>query len=75
MTPEQIQHNRELDLKIKEWEEKNKLIDEMNNLKIQEWNKYREEELKRHPDKYIPESCPFVDMSYPNVVGGVRYVD
>lgn len=75
MTEAQKQHNRLLDLEIDQANRHNKMKEEIHQMKMKQWAEFRESELKKNPDQWIPLSYPNMDMTAPKRVIGIRYVD
>lgn len=71
----QIAHNKFLDLQIEQADYSHQRRQEENNRKINKWNEYREAELKKNPDKWIPQSCPNLDLTPRKIIIGIRYVE
>lgn len=75
LTPAQKLHNRLLDLEIDQADRYNKMKEEIHQTRMKQWAEFRESELKKNPDQYIPLSYPNMDMSAPKRVIGIRYVE
>lgn len=75
LTPAQKLHNDLLDLEIDQANRHNKMKEEIHQMRMKQWAEFRESELKKNPDQYIPLSYPNMDMSAPKHVIGIRYVE
>lgn len=75
LTESQKMHNRILDFEIDEANRHNKLKEEIHQLKMKQWEHYREKSLKENPNQWIPETYPDMDMTAPKRVIGIRYVE
>ncbi|MCC6271510.1 MAG: hypothetical protein IT190_09545 [Microbacteriaceae bacterium] len=75
LTRAQKLHNDLLDLEISAANRHNKFNEEIHQMRMKQWAEFRESELKKNPDQWIPLSYPNMDMSAPKHVIGIRYVE
>lgn len=74
LEPWQESSNRVLDLEIEMANQQHERREQRNKELIERWNQYRDAELVKDPNKFIPSLPPGLDWTPRKIVIGIRYV-